>query len=94
MPKGKLVFLDESGVKTNMTRRYGRAVGKKRVYDNAPITYEKSTTIISSIRLDGDTVYKTISGGMKGEDFRAYVNECLLPTLQKGDIVIMVSCLR
>ena len=32
----KLVFLDESGVNTNMTRHYGRAVGKERAVDNAP----------------------------------------------------------
>ena len=32
----KLVFLDESGVNTDMTRHYGRAVGKARAVDNAP----------------------------------------------------------
>ena len=36
MKKSRLVFLDESGVNVNMTRFYGRAKGKKRVYDYVP----------------------------------------------------------
>ena len=85
----KLVFLDESGVNTNMTRHYGRAVGKERAVDNAPENTPTNTTVLSSIRLNGEIVYKTYLGGTKGETFVSYIEEKLIPTLHEGDIVIM-----
>ncbi len=59
-----LVFLDESGVNIDMTRRYGRAI-------------------------NGDTAYTTYSGGTTGDVFVDYLENILIPTLHKGDIVIM-----
>ena len=41
----RLVFLDESGVNTNMKRRYGRSIGKTRAEGHAPLNKPKSTTI-------------------------------------------------
>lgn len=54
----KLVFLDESGVNTDMTRHYGRAVGKERAVDNAPENTPTNTTILSSIRLNIPTLHE------------------------------------
>ena len=85
----KLVFLDESGVNINMTRRYGRAQGGCRVVDKAPLNTPKNTTILSSIRLNGNAAYMTYSGGTTGERFIDYLKNGLLPTLHPGDIVIM-----
>ena len=85
----KLVFLDESGVNTDMTRHYGRAVGKERVVDHAPENTPTSTTILSSIRSDGSTVYTTYQGGTTGDRFVEYLETVLIPTLHEGDIVIM-----
>ena len=58
--RDKLVFLDESGINTDMTRRYGRAVGKARVIDHVPCNTPKNTTIVSSMRLDGTCAYDVI----------------------------------
>ena len=85
----KLVFLDESGVNTDMTRHYGRAVGKERAVDNAPENTPTNTTILSSIRLNGETAYTTYSGGTTGDRFVEYLEKVLIPTLHEGDIVIM-----
>ena len=85
----KLVFLDESGVNTDMTRHYGRAVGKERVVDNAPENTPTNTTILSSIRLNGKTAYTTYLGGTTGDRFVDYLEKVLIPTLHEGDIVIM-----
>lgn len=85
----KLVYLDESGVNTDMTRIYGRAVGGARVVDNAPINTPVNTTILSSIRLNGETAYTTYSGGTTGDKFVEYLKEVLIPTLNKGDVIIM-----
>ena len=85
----KLVFIDESGVNTDMTRHYGRAVGKERVVDNAPENTPINTTILSSIRLNGETAFTTYSGGTTGDRFVEYLEKILIPTLHEGDIVIM-----
>ena len=85
----KFVFLDESGVNTDMTRRYGRSVGKKRVVDNAPLNKPKVTTILSSIRLDGTTAFTDFRGSTTGERFIAYLKDVLIPTLKPGDYVVM-----
>ena len=85
----QLVFLDESGVNINMVRRYGRGKGGQRVVDHAPLNTPKSTTILSSIRLDGTMAFTTFPGGTTAERFLTYLREVLIPTLRPGDIVVM-----
>ena len=58
----KLIFIDESGVKTNMTRLYGRAKAGQRVVDNVPAGHWCTTTMISSVRLDGSTACMVVDG--------------------------------
>ena len=86
---GSLVFLDESGVNTDETRHYGRAEGGGRVHEAVPLNTPKSTAILSSVRLDGETVYTTFPGGTNGERFQEYLRNHLLASLRPGDIVIM-----
>ena len=83
------MFLDESGAKTNMTRLRGRAMGGQRLIDDAPYGHWGVTTMISSIRLDGDTACMVIEGSTTGVVFREYVRHVLLPTLRPGDIVVL-----
>ncbi len=85
----KLVFLDESGAKTNMTRLRGRAKKGQRVIDDAPYGHWCTTTMISSIRLDGSTACMAIDGSTTSDVFREYVRHVLLPTLQRGDMVVL-----
>ena len=85
----RLIFIDESGAKTNMTRLYGRAKAGQRVVDNAPAGHWCTTTMISSVRLDGSTACMVVDGATNKEVFQAYVQHILLPTLKSGDIVVM-----
>jgi transposase len=85
----RFVFLDESGAKTNMTRLYGRAFGGQRVRDNAPHGHWCTTTMISSIRLDGSTAPLVIEGPTDRDVFESFVSQVLVPTLGAGDIVVM-----
>lgn len=85
----KLIFLDESGINTGMTRLYGRSSSNARVIDYTPDVRFERTTILSSIRANGDTVPLVFEGALNGELFKAYISECLVPTLHEGDIVIM-----
>ena len=85
----KLVFLDESGTNTGMTRLYGRSPSDERVVDYTPDVRFERTSILSSIRINGDMVPLVYDGALNGELFKAYVSQCLVPTLRKGDIVVM-----
>ena len=87
--KEKLVFLDESGVNTNMTRIYGRALGGARSVDKAPLNTPLNTTILSSIRINGETSYTTYSGGTTKDKFVEYLKNILIPALHYGDIIVM-----
>ncbi|MDE5558232.1 MAG: transposase [Ruminococcus sp.] len=50
--------------------------------------------MLSSVRLDGTLVYKFFQGALNGKIFLDYIHNILVPTLNKGDIVIMdnLSC--
>ena len=85
----KLVFVDETSVKTSMTRRYGRAKRGHRLVAAVPHGHWKTTTFVGALRCDGLTAPLTIDGAINGELFRAYVEQVLVPTLKPGDVVIM-----
>jgi transposase len=84
-----MVFLDESGVNINMTRHYGRSLSSERAVDHTPLNTPQTTTILSSIRLSGEKAYTTYQGGTTGAQFVSYLEKTLIPTLHKGDIVVM-----
>jgi transposase len=85
----RLVFLDESGAKTNMTRLYGRSFDGARLVDSAPHGHWCMTTMLSAMRVDGTTATMTIEGATDAAVFAAYVGQVLIPTLRPGDIVVM-----
>ena len=85
----RLVFLDESGVNTNMTRHYARARKDARAVDSTPVNTPSNTTILSSIRMNGETAYTIYKGGTTAERFAEYLKSILLPTLSKTDIIVM-----
>lgn len=72
-----------------MTRLYGRSPRGTRCHASSPCGRWQSTTMISSVRLDGTTAAMAITGATDTQVFRAYVAEVLCPSLQRGDIVIM-----
>jgi len=72
-----------------MTRLYGRVFGGQRLVDAAPHGHWCSTTILSSIRLDGSTAAMVIEGATDTDVFHAYVQRVLIPTLRPSDIVVM-----
>jgi transposase len=81
--------LAESGAKTNLTRLCGRALKGQRVHDSTPHGHWQTTTMISSVRLDGSTACTALEGATDTESFRACVSQVLVPTLRPGDLVVM-----
>ena len=72
-----------------MTRRYARAKKNQRAADSTPLNTPATTTILSSIRLDGSCIYTTYQGGTTAERFESYLKSDLFPTLSPDDIVVM-----
>lgn len=72
-----------------MTRFCGRALKGQRVHANRPQGHWQTTTMMSSIRLDGTTACMALEGTTDTESFRAYVEVVLVPTLRPGDLVVM-----
>ena len=86
-----LVFLDESGAKTNMTRLYGRSEVGQRCNDYASHGHWKTYTLLSAIRSDGVIQDATvlIDGACDADVFTRYTEHCLAPALRPGDVVVM-----
>ena len=72
-----------------MTRLYGRGKKGERVKDYVPDVRFHRQSILSSVRLNGEMVPLVFSGTLNGDIFKEYITHCLVPTLLKGDIVIM-----
>ena len=84
-----LVFIDETSVNTNMTRAFGRALRGERVVGRVPFGAWKTLTFVAALRCDRMTAPMMIKGAVNGEAFLAYAEQCLAPTLKRGDIVVM-----
>jgi len=85
----RLIFLDESGVTTEMTRRYGRGVRGQRVSEGTPGGHWRTLTVLGAVRCSGWVAIMTIQAPTDGDIFLAYVEQVLGPQLQPGDIVVM-----
>ena len=72
-----------------MARRYGRCPIGDRLLCNEPWGHWKTVTFTGALRLSGMTAPMMLDGPMDGDAFRTYVSKFLVPTLSKGDIVIM-----
>ena len=87
----QFVFLDESGAKTNMTRLYGRSPGGERCVDQTPHAHWQTMTMISAICAEGviEPATLVLDGPMDGPTFLFYVEQCLVPALEHGQVVVM-----
>jgi transposase len=85
----KLVFVDETWAKTNMTRTHGYAPRGERLIDAAPHGHWHTTTFVGALTARGFIAPLVIDGAVNGELFRAYVDQVLVPELRRGDVVVM-----
>jgi transposase len=83
----RLVFVDECGANTAMTRTYGRAPAGQRVYADTPGRWE-SITLTCGMRLSGAMAALAFPGATNTIMFEQYVEEVLVPELRPGDVVI------
>lgn len=82
-----LVFVDETGADTAMTRLYGRAPIGERVEGAVPGHWE-SVTLVAGLRLSGVVSPMAFAGAMDTPSFESYVEQILAPDLSPGDVVV------
>ena len=85
----KLVFIDETGTSTDMVRQRGRSPRGERLIGYAPGGHRKNITFVAALRQSGMTAPGVIDGAMNGPMFLGYVEQILVPTLERGETVIM-----
>lgn len=83
-----LVFLDESGVNTDMTRHYARSKKNERAVDSTPVNTPCNTTIVLCAT-EWKTCHTVYCGGTTMEQFAEYLKTMLIPALSKTDIIVM-----
>ena len=85
----KVVFIDETWAKTNMTRPYGRSELGTRLVEKTPCGRWQTTTFLGGLRAQGFIAPLTVEGAVNGDLFRAWVEQHLAPALKPGDVVVM-----
>ena len=85
----RLVFLDETGTTTKMTRLRGRSRRGTRLKAGAPFGHWATQTFIAGLRSDGLVAPWVVDQPMNRQIFDTYVETQLAPTLQPGDVVIL-----
>ena len=85
----RLVFIDETGTTTKMTRLRGRCLKGQRLRSKAPFGHWKTQTFIAGLRCHGLTAPFVVDRPMNRCIFEVYVETRLAPTLSKGDVVIL-----
>lgn len=86
---GQYVFVDESGVTTDLLRRYGRSPRGTRVADHTPCSHWQTHTVVAALRPSALTATAVFDGPIDSVTFRAYVEQVLVPTLRPGDVVVL-----
>ena len=85
----RLVFIDETWAKTNMTRTHGRSPRGERLVAKVPHGRWRTMTFVAALRCDAITAPLVLDQPINGEWFLAYVEQALVPTLRPGDVVVM-----
>ena len=85
----RLVFIDERGCSTKLTRQWGRAPRGQRCVGHVPHGPWQTTTFGGALRATGLTAPLVLDGPLTTDAFRAYVAQLLGPTLRPGDLVIL-----
>lgn len=82
-------MVDECATTTAMTRLYGRAPAGARVEDTVPQEHWKIKTLAGATRLDGVTAALAYDGPTDAAAFLTFTQDTLVPTLKRGDVVIL-----
>jgi hypothetical protein len=86
-----LVFLDESGVTTEMTRRYGWGPRSERVREAVPAGHWRTLTVLAALTTEGVLASMSIESPTDGDVFLAFIEQVLAPRLEPGHLVVPIT---
>ena len=89
VPPRDLVFVDETGARTDLTRRYGRAPKGERVREAVPHGHWKVLTILGALTTQGVQASRTVEAATDADVFLTFVEHVLAPTLRPGQVVVV-----
>ncbi|WP_084404746.1 IS630 family transposase [Pseudovibrio sp. Ad13] len=85
----RVVFIDETAVKTNLTRQKGWAARGERLVMDAPFGSWGTQTLIAGLTTDALIAPWVIKGAMDGPAFAAYIRQVLVPEIEPGTVVVL-----
>jgi transposase len=85
----RLVFVDEMGLKTNLTRLRGWAEGGQRLVEAVPGGRWTTQTLVHAVGLEGTRAAMVLDGPVNGLTFAGFCEHFLAPVLLPGDLVVL-----
>ena len=85
----RLIFLDECGFNTSLTRLYGRAPSNQRAVGRVPRNWGKNQTLICALQCSGPLAPLVVEGAVNGDAFEWYIREELCPALTPGQVIVL-----
>jgi len=85
----RLVFIDETALRTDMTRLRGRAPKGERLPGAVPCSRWRTSTLVAALGTTGVQCSMVMEGAMNAEAFALFVKQVLVPTLTPGQIVVL-----
>lgn len=85
----RFYFLDETGLRLDYTRRYGRAPGSRRVAGAVPLQRGRALTLIGALGVCGLKAVQVLDGALNQRSFAWYIGRVLGPQLRRGDVLVL-----
>ena len=89
MPHRRFVFVDETGMNTDMARRYGRAPKGQRAHGVIPRNTPANLSLVGAMSKEGILCSMELEGAIDGDAFLVFVEQVLGPRLRRGDFVVL-----
>ena len=89
MPHGRFIFVDETGMNTDLARRYGRAPRGARAHGVVPRNTPANLSLVGAMNREGMLCAMELEGAIDGDAFLVFIREVLGPKLRRGDFVVL-----
>lgn len=85
----RLIFLDETSTPTTLTLLRGRSPRGQRVVDRVPRGRWEAVTLVATLTPTGFGPGLQLEGALDRDAFDRFVTDALVPTLRRGDVVVL-----
>ncbi len=85
----RLVFVDEMGANTSLSPLRAWSPVGQRAHCSVPRNRGKNTTLLASMSAEGMGPSLAVEGAITRKVFETYIEKVLVPSLRRGQIVVM-----